>query len=316
MKFKKILVVGISESALDQNYWNEIKKLTTQLKFLDEDSKDLPDQLKTADGLLVYFNSVDKNMIDQAPNLKYIGALATGVGKIDSAYAKKKGIVVSNIPGYSTESVAELVFVVILEHIREIARAKKESKEGNRSEAGFSATEIKGKKFGVLGLGRIGQRVAQLAAAFGAEVLYWSKSRKKDFENKNIKYEDLDKLIPQCDFLSIHFALNSETEGIMNDKRIAKIKKGAVVVNTAPMELVGIDALEKRLKKGDITFIFDHTDLGDISEKDLKRLQRYKNCVTYPAIGYISQEARENKQEIFVSNLENFLKGKPSNVVN
>lgn len=316
MKFKKILVVGISKTSLDNQYWKEINKLTSQLVLFPEDSNTLSEQLKTAECLLVYFNGVDKTMIDQAPNLKYIGALATGVGKIDTAYASKKGIVVSNIPGYSTESVAEFVFAIVLEHIREIERAKRESREGNRSEAGFKATEIRGKTFGVLGFGRIGQRVAQLAQAFGAKVLYWSIHRKKELENNNIRFEEFNKLIPQCDFLSLHFALNSETEGILHAGRIAKIKKGAVVVNTAPMELVDIDALEKRLKKGDMIFIFDHTDLGDITKENLKRLQEYDNCITYPAIGYISKEARENKQEIFLSNMKSFLNRKPQNIVN
>ncbi|MFI5241197.1 MAG: 2-hydroxyacid dehydrogenase [Microgenomates group bacterium] len=316
MKFKKILSVGISKTSLDSKYWDEIKKLTNQLILLPENSKDLKTHLKSTDCLLVYFNGVDKTMIDNTPNLKYIGALATGVGKIDSKYAKQKGITVSNIPGYSTESVAELVFAVILEHIREISRAKRESKEGNRSEVGFSAIEIKGKTFGILGLGRIGQRVAKLAESFGAKVLYWSRNRKKKLENKNIQFEDIDKLISKCDFLSIHFALNLETENILDAKRIAKIKKWAVVVNTAPMELVDINALEKRLKKGDITFIFDHTDLGDISEENLRRLQRYKNCITYPVLGYISKEARQTKQEMFIANIKDFLKGKPQNVVN
>lgn len=317
MKFKKTLVVGISAKSLDQNYWQEIKKLTRNLVFLKEDSEDLEEQLQTTDSLLVFFNGVDKKIIDNAPNLKYIGALATGVGKIDSDYAKKKGIIVSNIPGYATESVAELVFAIILEHIREIARAKKESKEGNRDETGFSATEIKGKTFGVLGLGNIGQRVAEIAAnGFGAKVLYWSRNRKKEIESASIHYETLDKLIPQCDFLSLHFALNSETENILNAKRIGSMKNGAILVNTSPHELLDLKALENRLKKGEITYIFDHTDLGDISAENLKRLQKYENAISYPVLGYISKEARGRKQKIFTGNIEAFLKGKPQNVVN
>lgn len=315
MKFKKILVIGISKTSLDSNYWSELDKLTSELVFLSEDSKDLVKHLNNADCLLVYFNGVDKTMIDKGPNLKYIGALATGVGKINTSYANKRRIVVTNIPGYSTESVAELVFAVILEQIRELSRAKEESRKGNRSESGFSATEIKGKTFGVLGFGRIGQRVAQIAQGFGANVLYWSNHRKKKLENSNIKYADFDKVVSQSDFLSLHFALNSETENILNSKRITKIKKGAIVVNTAPMELLDIDALEKRLKRGDITFVFDHTDLGDITEENLKRLQKYNNCITYPVLGYISKEARAAKQEIFIENVRSFLKGKSQNIV-
>lgn len=316
MKFNKILVVSIGKKALDGENWDKIKNLTKEISFSSGD-KDLTEDLKDTDCLLVYFNGVDKEMIDKAPHLKYIGALATGVGKIDSGYARGKGITVSNIPGYATESVAELVFGVILEHIRELARAKEESKEGNRDESGFRATEIKGKTFGILGLGNIGQRVVEIAAnGFEANVLYWSKNRKKELENERIKYEDLDKLIPQCDFLSLHFALNKETEGIMNAKRIASLKKGAVLVNTSPHELLDLNALENRLKKGDITYIFDHTDLGDITEENLKKLQKYESAISYPVLGYISKEARERKQAIFIGNIEGFLNSRPQNVVN
>src|SRR3989344_8028279 len=134
MEFKKILVVGIQKPQLDNSTWKSLNSLTEKMVLLSPDSKDITKELKDTDCLLVYFNKADKEMIDAAPNLKYVGALATGVGKIDTKYAASKGIVVTNIPGYSTESVAELVFAVLLENLREIARAKMESKKGNRSE--------------------------------------------------------------------------------------------------------------------------------------------------------------------------------------
>lgn len=187
-------------------------------------------------------------------------------------------------------------------------KAKKVARDGDFSGDGFSATEIKGKKFGIVGLGRIGQRVAEIAKGFGAEVVYWSRNKKKGF-----KYEDLDNLIKTSDFLSLHVSKNKETEKILNAKRINSIKKGAIVVNVSPMELVDLNALEKRLVKGDITFIFDHPD--EMDKKDVTRLAKHKNCIVYPPIGYVTKEASENKRKIFVSNLENFLKGKATNVV-
>ena len=110
-------------------------------------------------------------------------------------------------------------------------------------------------------------------------------------------------------------SLTSDTKNLLNGEKIALIKKGAIVINTAPMELFNLDALEKRLNAKEITFIFDHTDVGDITESNLKRLQQYTNCITYPAIGYISKEARIAKQDIFVDNMKNFLKDKPTNTV-
>ena len=315
VKFEKILMIGIDEPKLDPEYWKRIDVLAEKRVYLPKDSPDIKKQLADTDCLLTNFGiKVDREDIDSASNLKYIGVLATAYGKIDIDYAKSRGIAVCNIPGYSTEAVAEFVFAIILEHIRELERGKKQAREGNYSEAGFSATEIRNKIFGIFGLGRIGSRVAEIALGFGADVRYWSRNRKKELEMKGAKYEDADILIPKCDFLSLHFAQTKDTENFLNEQRFQKIKKGAIVINAAPMELVDIDALEKRLKNGDITFILDHSD--EMSEENLKRLSKYENYIIYPPIAYITKEARISKQEIFIENIENFLKGTPANKVN
>ena len=163
-------------------------------------------------------------------------------------------------------------------------------------------------------MGRIGQRVAQIAQGFGAKVSYWSRNRKKDAEKEGIKYESIDTIVKTSDFISLHALTTKETEGILDVKRINSVKNGAIIINVSGMEQVNIPALEKRLAKGDITFILDHPD--EMKPEDIKRLAKFSNSLIYPPIGYISQEARVLKQEIFVSNLENFLKGKPTNKVN
>ena len=304
-RFKKILVTGFSRENFDENVWERIKKLTYTLVF--EPAKDV-------DCLFSRFNKVDKELIDSLPDLRYVGLLATGTGTVDLDYAKKKKIAVSNIPGYATESVGEWVFALILEHLRDLERAKQTARKGDFSGNGFTAAEIKGKKFGVIGLGRIGGRVAEIALGFGAEVSYWSRKRKKELEKKGISYEQLDNLISNCDFLSLHLQYTKDTAGILNEKRINSIKKGVIIINVSPMELVNIPALEKRLKRGEITFILDHPD--EMNPQDVVKLSQYKNCLIYPPIGYVSKEGRELKQDIFVANIENFLKGKPTNKVN
>ncbi len=305
MKFKKILVTGFDKSALDKNVWSRIGKLTNKIVF--EPSSDV-------DCLFAKFNKINKKTIDSLPNLKYIGVLATGYATVDYEYAKSKKITVTNIPGYATESVAEFVFALILETLRDVEKAKQTGRKGDFSGDGFSAYEIRGKTFGIIGMGRIGTRVAEIALGFGARILYWSRNKKKDIEIKGAKYQSIDSLIPKCDFLSLHPNRNKETEGIMNEKRINVVKSGAIFVNVAPMELINLNALEKRLEKGNITFIFDHPD--EMDKRDVKRLAKYKNCIVYPPIGFVSKEARILKQDIFVSNLENFLKGKSQNKVN
>lgn len=312
MRFKKILTIELPPFKLDKKYWDKIDQLSEKRINLEKDSPEIIPQLRDADCILTGFGiKVGKEEIDNAPNLKYVGVLATGYGGVDTAYAKSKNIVVTNVPGYATESVAEFVFAVILNHIRELEKGKNQARNGNYSEAGFSAFEIKNKVFGILGLGRIGARVAELARCFGADVQYWSRNRKKELEG--IKYVNTDTLVSQADFLSLHFSLCKDTEKFLNKERISRIKSGAIVVNTAPMELVDLDALEKRLAKGDITFILDHAD--EMTKENLARLQKYDNCVIYPPIAYVSKEASLTKQEIFAKNIEDFLKGKPINKV-
>lgn len=314
MKFNKALLININEQSLGKDYWKRIDKLIQKKVFLSKDSPKIAENLKDIDCLLVGFGvTVAKEDIDKAPNLKYIGVLATAFGKIDAIYAKKKGIIVCNLPGYSTESVIEFVFAAILEQVRDLEEGRRRGKKLDVSFEGLHAKEIKNKVFGILGLGNMGRRAAEIALGFSADVKYWSRNRKKDAEKRGIKYENLDKLISESDFLSIHLAQTPETEKILNKKRINSLKKGAVVVNTTPMELVDMDALVQRLGKEDVVFILDHSD--EMSKKDLKRLSKFKNCIIYPPMAFISPEAAINKQEMFTSNLENFTRDNPQNVV-
>ena len=314
--FHKLLLLNFEKSNLKPEYWLRINKISKEKILLKADSPEVKTHLTTADCLLLKLGmGADKTLIDSMPRLKYIGMYGTGFGRIDAAYAKKKGVTVYNIAGYATECVAEFVFAALLEYLREITRAKTQAQTGDYSEASYTGTEIKGKTFGVIGLGRIGGRVAELAAhGFGASVLYWSHKRKEDAEKSGIKYVEIDTLLKTSDTISLHMSFNPETKGFLSEKRIQLIKSGAVVINTAPMELVDVTALEKRLKKGDMTFILDHSD--ELDPKVAKRLSKYHNCILYPPIAYTTKEATNAKQDIFVSNLENFLKGKPTNKVN
>lgn len=314
MRFKKILLFGIREAQLDSEFWGRIDKLTDEKVFLAKDSSDIQKEITDTDCLLVGFGvEVNKDLLNKAPKLKYIAVLATAYGKIDASYAKEKGIVVCNIPGYSTESVAEFVIATILETLRDLETGKQRGRDGKYSEDGLKAKEIKGKKFGVIGLGNIGSRVAEIAQGFGAEVKYWSRNKKDAYEQKGIQFENIDTLLPSCDFVSINLAQTKETEQFFDQKKIDSLKSGSIIVNTAPMDLIDINALADRLAKNDITFILDHSD--EMSEEDLKKLSQYKNCIIYPPMAYITDEARIAKQEIFVSSIEKFTEGSPINTV-
>lgn len=312
MKFQKALFIGITESSLQPKYWKCLDALIAKKVFVEKDSTKLEKEIKDADCLFLAFATpVTKELIDKAPNLKYIGQFSTAFGKVDVDYAKKKRIPVCNLAGFSTESVAEFTIAAILEAIRGLEIGKQRGRKVNVDESGIKVWEIKGKNFGVLGLGKIGKRVGEIANGFGANVVYWSRNKKKD---SGFKYQELDEIIKSADFLSINLAQNSETDGFLSAKRLAIIKPGCVVINTCPMELVDIDGLTARLTKKDIIFILDHSD--EMAKEDLKRLLKFGNCIIYPPMAYISEEAKVNRQEMFVSNIENFLKGTPKNVVN
>lgn len=191
MKFKKVLLIGIGEIRLDPPYWKKIHSLAEKVVTLPRDSTDIQKELSDTDCLLVGFGiKVDKNHFDNAPKLRYLGTLSIAYGTVDVAYAKKKRVTVSNLDGNTTkEAVAEFVFAALLDHIRELERGKKQAREGNYSEAGFSSTEIKNKVFGILGLGRIGSTVANIALSFGAHVNITRATGKKSLRKKdyNIK---------------------------------------------------------------------------------------------------------------------------------
>lgn len=314
-KFNKIVFLNFEESNLTPAFWRRIKAVAKQKILLKANSPDMKYHFGTTDCLLIKLGmGADKALIDSMPKLKYIGMFGTGFGRIDTEYAAKKGVTVCNIAGYATEGVAEFVFAALLEHLREMTRAKIQAHVGVYSEASYTGSELRDKQFGVIGLGRIGGRVAQLAHDFGSTVRYWSRNRKPAAERIGIKYTQIEHLLKTSDIISLNLAFNTKTKGFLNAKRIAIIKPGAIIINSAPMELVDVPALKKRLKKGDITFILDHSD--ELDPAVAITLSHHYNCVLYPPIAYTTNEATNLKQGIFVSNLENFLRGKPTNKVN
>jgi phosphoglycerate dehydrogenase-like enzyme len=175
-----------------------------------------------------------------------------------------------------------------------------------------------GKRFGIIGMGRIGRRIAEIAKnGFGADVTYWSRTRKPEFEMNGVRYQEVESLLKESDFISLNLAyIDPDTKHFLNAERIRLIRSGAVVINLARMQLVDIDALVERLKVGDITFILEYSD--ELTPKEVLQLStyQYQNCLMYPPIGYVTHEATSAKLSMFVDNIENFLKGKPANKVN
>lgn len=310
MKFKKAVFVNISENHFDKEYWDKLNSLYEQKVLLNRDDAKLKDELKDCDVLCLGFQvPTDKDIFDAAPKLKLINILATAYGTVNLDEANKRNVPVCNLAGYSTEAVAEFTLAILLYIIRQLEEGVKRGKAGNYDFEGMSARELKNSNFGVVGLGSIGCRVAELASGFGANVSYWSRNQKET----PFTYKELDKLLAESDYISVNVAQTPETENLLNDKTIPLIKSGAVVISTVPPEVTNTDALAARLAKNDITFVSDHGD--EMSEENLNKIKQYSNCLLLPAIGFITAEARINKQEIFIANMAGFLEGKVQNKV-
>ena len=313
MKFKKAVLIKIADTHFDPKYLDKIDALMENRVSLVIDDPKLKDELKACDCLLLGFQvPVGEDLLAAAPNLKYIGILATAYGTVDLTAAAKRNIPVCNLGGYSTESVAEFTIAAILHEIRNIEEGLKRAQSGNYGFEGIRARELKNSNFGVIGLGNIGNRVAELAAGFGANVSYWSRTKK---ESSPLKYRELENLLSNCTYISVNVVEAPETIGLLNDKNLPLIKSDSVLISTVPPSIINTDAIIKRLSKNDIKFIFDHPE--EMSEEELAKLVKLNNCVIYPSIAFLSDEARVAKQEIFIKNMIEFLEGKtPSNKVN
>ncbi len=315
--FNKAIFLNYSGLELQSQYWYRIDKVIKNKVLISANDPKLLIELKDADALFLkpVGDKINKEFINKAPKLKYIGMMGTGVGGIDTIYCKTKNIVVTNIKDYATEGVAEITFGWIFDQIRETERASQKVKEGDYTGSTFTGSEIKGKKFGVIGLGHIGCRIAEIAKAFGADVRYWSRNRKTEEEARlGIEYLSIKKLLSTSDFITLNLSLVPETNNFLDRERVNLIKKGVILINTSPMELINFEALVKKLAKKDMTFIFDHSD--EVDEKRLRILKKYPNCIIQLPIGFSTKEATVTKQGIFINNIESYLNGSPNNVVN
>jgi len=312
MKFKKAVLIKIADDHFDPKYLDKLNSLVEEKVSLTLEDPQLEREreLKDCDCLLLGFQvPVGEDILDAAPNLKLINILATAYGTVDIAAAAKRNIPVCNLGGYSTESVAEFTIAAILHEIRNIEEGLKRARSGNYSFDGIRARELKNSNFGVIGLGNIGNRVAELAAGFGANVSYWSRSKK----DSPFKYKELDDLLGSCTYISVNVAEAEGTIKLLNNN-LQLIKSNSILISTVPPSIVDTDSLVERLSKNDITFISDHPD--EMEEGDLNKLKTLKNVVFYPPIAFLSDEARIAKQETFIGNMTKFLEGSFQNKVN
>ena len=313
--FTKAVFIGFPDNEVPSGVMERLGKLVSAHQLISNSDPNLKATIADAEVIFCRISTtVDKEVIDAAPNLKYIGVLATSFDKIDIEYAKEKGIAVCNLGGYSTEAVAEFTFAVLFEQIRELERAKNQARAGDYSFDKFMCSELKDKTLGVLGAGRIGGRIAEIGLGIGMKVIYFNRSDKPNLDARGAQKKGLDEVLSESDVISVNLALNDQTNRILSREKINLINNGGILINTASTKLIDMEALVDRAEKGEITGIFDHVDLMDPDSASV--LLKTPNIIVYPPIAFRTKEADEARWETFISNLEMFSQGHPQNVVN
>lgn len=237
------------------------------------------------------------------PKIKGLALSTTAFGYVDLDYCKKRKITVTNVPYYSTESVAEHTIAFLLGCAKRIFITDRRTQQGKyRLEIGY---ELKGKTLGIIGLGHIGERTAKLGLALGMKVVAWNRTPK---QKEGIEMKSLDEVLGESDAIAIHLAENEETKGILSKERIARMKKGVIVVNTADRSLVDEEAMAKALKSGKV-------DSYALEAEDLTSppIGGIENAILFKGFGWFTKEALERNKEIWVSNIEGIVKGNPHN---
>ena len=249
-----------------------------------------------------------------APKLKYVGVLATGYNVVDVAAARELGITVTNVPAYSTDSVAQLTIALLLEichHAGEHNRAVQAGRWTNSPDYCFWDTpliELAGKTMGIIGYGRIGRRVAELARCLGMKVVAWTRTP------RDPECVSLDELLRVSDVISLHCPLFPETRGLINRETIAKMKDGAILLNTSRGPLIDDRALSEALKSGKLYAAGADVAAVEPIAAD-NPLLGLPNMILTPHIAWATLEARTRLLDIAAKNAQAFLWGEPVNVV-
>lgn len=278
---------------------------------------------RIGDAEIVYTNKtpLTKETLEKAPNIKFIGVLATGYNVVDFEAAKELGIPVTNIPTYGTDAVSQFVFALLLElchHVGEHGQAVKNGDWTNCQDFCFwnhPLIELAGKTMGIVGSGRIGYRAAQIAQGFNMNVVAYDAYPNKDLESDNFKFVELEELLKVSDVISLHVPLFESTQGMINKDSIAMMKDGVMIINTSRGPLIVEQDLKEALESGKV----GGAAVDVVSTEPIKAdnvLLDAPNMIITPHIAWAPKEARDRLLNIAVDNLEAFLNGNSNNVVN
>ncbi|MDD4274834.1 MAG: D-2-hydroxyacid dehydrogenase [Desulfobacter postgatei] len=315
---KIVVLDGYTLNPGDLN-WEKFSEIG-ELKVYDRTSpQDILE--RTADANIVLTNKtvLTAENIAAMNKVEYIGVLATGVNVVDLEYTKKTGITVTNVPGYSGSSSAQMVFALILELTNRVGHHSQTVTDGKWSASkdfcywDYPLVELEGITLGIVGYGGIGKAVARIGLAFGMNILIYNRSVPPDLPD-GITYSDLDNLIHSSDIISLHCPLTPQTKGMINKESLAQMKKTAYLINTSRGPLIVENDLADFLNEGRIAGAA--MDVLDVEPPDKNcPLLTAKNCYITPHIAWATIASRKRLMSIAVENIKSYLAGNPQNVV-
>ena len=282
---------------------------------------EIVERCKDAQIVVTNKTPLTKTEIDQMPKLQFVALLSTGYNVVDGAYLREKGIPLSNIPSYSTNAVAQLVFAFLTAFCNRVAQHSDAVRAGEWSAcADFCfwkapLTELSGKTLGIIGFGKIGQKVADIAEAFDMHILASSGHETDQSHRKNFSWAATEEIAEKADFITLHCPLTDKTQGLVNSDFLAHCKKTAYLINTSRGPVVDDRALADALNAGRIA----GAGLDVLSVEPPKSdnpLLTAKNCLITPHIAWAAYETRARLLGIFKENIEAFCSGHPIHVVN
>ena len=300
--------------------WKQIQQFGELIVYERTASEEIIDHVGDAEIVLTNKTVFDEDTIAKLENVKYIGVLATGYNVVDLKAASKRGIVVTNIPAYSTDSVAQMTFAHILNvtnHVDHYARASRDGEWSRCPDFCYwdkPLVELAGKTIGIIGLGNIGMKVANIALNFGMNVIAYTSKEPKEIPN-GINKASIDNILSDSDIISLHCPLTKQTRELINKDSIAKMKRSVIVVNTGRGPLVNEEDVANALHNGLIGAYCADVMCSEPPSAD-NPLFVEQNAYITPHVAWASKEARIRLMDIAEKNIHSFLSGKPINVVN
>ena len=301
--------------------WDELKALGECTIYDRTAPKEVLVRAKDAEVLLTNKTVLSREHIEALPALKYIGVLATGYNIVDVEAARQQGVVVTNIPAYSTDSVAQMVFAHILNIAQQVQHHSEEVHRGRWTKSpdfcfwDTPLIELRGKKLGIVGLGHTGQQTARIALGFSMKVMAYTSKPATQLPSEIQKADSLDRLFAECDIVSLHCPLNAGTQSLVDARRLALMKPTAILINTARGPLVDEQALADALNKGRI-YAAGLDVLSSEPPRADNPLLTARHCYITPHIAWASTAARERLMQIMLENLRAWMKGETINCVN